>query len=97
MYFAGREKKRGINLLMPDVVSGEDQEEGETQSLVPQEVLVISLGIANECPGMLAEQKVLNSCAIPVFDPNTNKQNIILSSVVGCKSMKGLLEFCIKY
>lgn len=55
----GREKKR--LMLSPDSAHDEIDDHGEgslTQNSSPEDVLVVSLGVVNECPGMLSEHRV---------------------------------------
>ena len=46
-------------LLLPDGINGESEDgDGTTSPALPEDVLVVSLGIINDCPGMLSENKV---------------------------------------
>ena len=56
-HFSGKTKQR--LLLLPEGINGEsDEREGAQSQALPEDVLVVSLGIINDCPGMLSESKV---------------------------------------
>ena len=56
-HYTGKTKQR--LLLLPDGINGESEDTEGTQSqATPEDVLVVSLGIINDCPGMLSESKV---------------------------------------
>ena len=56
-HYTGKTKQR--LLLLPDGINGESEDREGTQSqATPEDVLVVSLGIINDCPGMLSESKV---------------------------------------
>lgn len=49
----GKERKK----LFLSPLGGNDTEDGDNV-LLAEDILVISFGVANECPGMMSEQKV---------------------------------------
>ena len=56
-HFSGKTKQR--LLLLPEGINGESEDREGTQSqALPEDVLVVSLGIINDCLGMLSESKV---------------------------------------
>ena len=58
-YFLVKDLRR---LLTPERVSTDHQAASATQPpLIVDDVLVISLGVTNECPGMIPEHKVCNN------------------------------------
>ena len=62
-----KEKKKGGLFLSPDQ-SNEDSDDSEGSKVkVQEDVLVISLGVVTECPGMMLEQKVSGNirCVTP--------------------------------
>lgn len=45
--------------MLPDGINGESEDKEAASTLaLPEDVLVVSLGIINDCPGMLSENKV---------------------------------------
>jgi len=57
MYFKAKERKKLFLSPEGHHVDG-DEADGSNSVHVANEVLVISLGVSNDCPGMLSEQKV---------------------------------------
>ena len=65
IHTVGRPSARRLMLtpeaLLDSMVGGggaEEEEEESQHEAPPEDVLVISLGVVNDCPGMLSEQKV---------------------------------------
>ncbi len=56
---AGKARQR-LLLLTADILADHESDEREATPTPgpPEDVLVISLGVINECPGMLTENKV---------------------------------------
>ncbi len=55
-FFSGKAKQR--LLMLTDGINGESEEKETPNPALPEDVLVVSLGIINDCPGMLSENKV---------------------------------------
>ena len=60
LYSAASTSHRKRLLLTPEFGGGEEEDDpdGSSDTYQPEEVLVVSMGVVNECPGMLTEQKV---------------------------------------